>query len=177
MTTLERIAAEIVAAIFVIIAATVWWKVHNLDERKEGAVECIASTTQTKAAVAAENTADTSGQAKDLVAIVETQNAQVQNLQRDNADLVERVRRAESIRPSPVPDPRRAASQNCDASPVRAGQGDVGQPGDAGARISAQETLVLGDCDAEHARADAAVAAYNGWRTRMIERSQKTPTP
>ena len=169
-TKLEEILAGLVALLLICIGIGTWWHFHNADERKEGAAACVQATTQTKTEVIAENTADTTGQAADLKATVAQQNENLQKLSADNADLVKRLH-DNALRPSTVPNSGRAAANNCDAGAVRSGQGDTGET-----VIAAAEVSVLNDCDAEHARADSAVKAYNDWRQRMIERSQKSPT-
>jgi hypothetical protein len=166
-TQLEKILVCVVGALILAITIVVWWHLHNAGERKLGAQACIAATTETKVEVVARNQADESGQADDLKATVADQNEKLSKLSADNADLIGRLHR-DTLHGSPVPNTGGAACPDLNAGALRAGQGDLKQ-------IEPAEVAVLNDCDAEHERANAAVSAYNDWRQRMIERSQKTP--
>ena len=168
-TKLEGILAGAVALLVLLIGIGLWWHFHNASEQRQGAAACIQATTQTKTEVAADNTAIESGQAADLKATVAQQNEKLDQLSRDNASLVDRLRARGAIRPSGLPDSGCPAHNDLDAGALRAGQGGPGQA------LASAEVRVLNDCDAEHARADSAVKAYNDYRQRMIDRQKNAP--
>ncbi len=168
-TKLEVILASVLGLVLACLAAGIWYHFHNASERKEGAAACVQATTTTKAAVLEENTGDVTAQAADLKTTVAQQNEKIDQLSRGNAALVSQLYE-HALRPSAVSNSGRVTGASCDAGALREGQGDPG------AAVKAAEVAVFNDCDIEHARADSAVKAYNDWRQRMIERSQKTPT-
>lgn len=168
-TKLEVILASVLGLVLACFGVGIWYHFHNADERKEGAAACVQATTQTKSEVAAENVADTTGQAADLKATVAQQNEKLSQLSRDNADLVGRLRAGNSVRQSGLPNPGCPAGNDLNAGALRAGQSGAEQA------IASAEVRVFNDCDAEHARADSAVEAYNGWRQRMIDRQKNAP--
>jgi hypothetical protein len=175
MTTLERIGIEIAGGIVMILAAALWWHLHNLSEQKQGAQSCIEHTTITKQDAASAAGAIETDEASILKERADRDAKIIDDLQRGNADLVERLRHADSLRPSAVRNTPGAARSDSCAVEVPRGQSEVGRA-DA---IAAAEVAVLNDCDALLVQSRSAIDAYNSWRDKMLtseaEKQKKAP--
>jgi hypothetical protein len=163
VTTLERIGAEILGGVFALAAVLLWWHVHNLDEQKAGAQACIQSTTVTKQTAVADNVVDTTAQAAQLRAVVQTYDQKISDLSSGNADLAQRLH-DNAVRPSAVPHSGPAAAGAQCPVAVPAGQSDAR----AAAPLEQAEAKLFDDCDADYAGRLAVIQAYNDWRDRMI---------
>jgi hypothetical protein len=168
MTTLERIAGEVIGALLLIMASVVWWKIHNHTEQQLGAVACIAQTTETKAQAVGANTTDAAIGAAQLQLVVKTYDDQVADLQRGNADLVQRLH-DNQVRAKSVSGTGSAAAG--DLCPVDLSDG---QRRALDARIAA-EAKVLDDCDADYAGRVAVIKAYNQVRARALAAAAAAP--
>lgn len=168
MTSLQRIGLEILGVILLCGGFVTWWSVHNHQEQKIGAQACIQATTETKQTAVDSNAEDAKAQAIVLQQKVATYEQQMGDLQRGNADLVQRLHDS-TVRAGAVRHSGSAAAG--DLCPIELPAGQSG-PVDA---IAAAETRVFNDCDQDHAVAVAVIGAYNDVRSRAIEKNAKLP--
>lgn len=173
MTTIERIAYEVGAALLLMIAAAIWWHVHDLNEQKLGAVACVQATTVIKADAVNENAAVQNAAAVQLQEKINDQERQLASLSAGNDDLARRVHDY-ALRASRMPDPAAATGDNHCPVNVSSGQGGTVESGGADRVVSAEAKL-FDSCDREYSRGVEAIAAYNDWRERMIAANKKSP--
>jgi len=168
VTSLERLGAEILAAVLLTGAFIGWWQLHNDTEQKIGAEHCLISTTEVKTEVAEDNSGLVAAHAAQLTQVVAVYEQKLLDSAGANADLARRLH-DNGVRQSAAPGPRSAA---CDGPPNRglpAGE----SPADPGPRITADTAAVLDACDADHAKLTIVTNAYNDWRQRMIDANSK----
>ena len=171
MTSLQRLGIEIVAALLLIAGFVGYWQLHNHVEQQIGAQGCLQSTTETKSEVIADNRVDAAESAAQLANVVRVYDEKLSNLQRDNAALARGVS-DNALRRSAADDPRSAA---CGAAPDRRLPGSESEAEARRELIATDVEQLLTACDADHAKLDGAVSAYDAARQRAIERAKKTP--
>jgi hypothetical protein len=162
LSTIERIAIQIVCGVVLIAAVLIWWHVHNLNEQKAGASACIQGTTETKTAAVASNAADAIDQGDKLAQQANDYETKLKDLRSDNADLALRLRHANPLRASAVSGAGCAAIA---ASPDARLPASESAPAD---RSAADTEALFNACDANQLKTEALAKAYNDWRARMI---------
>lgn len=162
MTSLQRLAAELLAGVALCAAFWGLWVSHNHTEQGIGAQACVQSTTETRAEVVTANQTDVALAAGQLQLVVKTYDDHVADLARSNADLARRLHDS-SVRQSAAPGSGSAAGQVCTVD-VPAGQSGARDA----ARIEQATVRVFTDCDADHEALIGVTAAYNDWRARML---------
>lgn len=163
MTTLERIGFEIAGAVALLVAAVILWKVHNWNEQKLGAQQCIQATTETKAAARAENIVDESKQAGVLAQAADYEKT-IAGLHATNVDLARRLYASNQVRAGRLPDPGAAA---CDATAERRLPDS-----ERAARLA----RVLDTCDTDHAKVIGLAKAYESARQLALDAKEKSDT-
>jgi hypothetical protein len=169
MTTLERIAAELAGAAALILAAFIWWHVHNAGEQKLGAQACIQATTITKQAAASDAAADQTAQAAEISEVLISHDAKLLTLDAGNAGIARGLSN-DALRPNGVPHPGSLTCQGAAEPGLPPGESEAQLRLE---RIQADLTAVLNACDANQVRTEDLATIYNGVRDRAIAAEKK----
>jgi hypothetical protein len=173
VTLLERIAIEIAGGIAALAAVLIWWHVHNANEQKLGARECIQTTTIDKTQAKAEVASDQAAQAAFLPKVVQGYETKVASLQSANDDLAGRLSALGAIRPSGMPNSRSAA---CPGAADRGLSQSESAAQERLGRIRADLKLVLDACDANQVKTESLAEIYGGVRDRALAAEKKGAT-
>lgn len=163
MSTIQRIALEILGALMLCAAAIAWWQIHDHNEQKIGAVKCLQATTIPKTQAIAENKTTEAAQVVDIKAVVKGYEYKVASMARANDDLAGRLSAA--LRQGGVPHPGSAACPDASQSGLSKGQSEAAE---RLARLNADVVAVLNACDANQVKTEDAAAIYNGVRARAL---------
>jgi hypothetical protein len=154
LSTLEKIAAGVIAALLLAIAIIIWWHLHNRTEQKIGATACIQSTTETKQAAVTNVATTEAEQHIDVNAIIRGYDAKVQSLSSANDALARRLSASSAVCSSSVPNPGPAADPN--AADRRVGKSE------------SQLERILDAGDANQIKVEDCADLYNKVRDRAI---------
>jgi hypothetical protein len=168
VTQLERIAAELGAAVLAILAVLLWWHLHNLAEQRQGAQACIQQTTITKQAAAADSAGDEAAQAAIIKAVVGNYDAKLASLSASNADLAGRLSAA--LRAQRLPGPGPAAGATSAQPGLPAGQAAAA---DGSAKLAGDIDALLQACDAAQLKGEDLAVIYQDMRDRAIAARKK----
>lgn len=161
MTTLERIAAEIVAGLLLIGGVLLWWNLHNRHEQLVGAQACIQTTTVDKQTAAAGVAKTEAAQAVDIDTVVKAYDAKLADLSARNDDLAGRLLASGAIRPSGVSHPGPAAAAAATDDGLRASQAEARER-----LVRSDLDAVLAACDANEVKTEDLAEVYNRIRAR-----------